>query len=46
MLQSLDHPHCVIKKFKFEQEGILKDYYHDSDNKRYDAAIFSLVQKG
>ena len=36
----------AIKKFKFEQEGILKDYYHDSDNKRYDAAIFSLVQKG
>lgn len=35
----------AIKKFNFEQEGMLKDFYHDSNNNRFDAVIYSLVQK-
>jgi|TARA_Y100000992_G_scaffold270041_1_gene210149 perosamine synthetase len=33
-----------IQKYNFVQEAILKDYYLNSDNKRYDAVILSLVQ--
>ena len=33
-----------IQKYNFQQEAILKDYYLNSDNKRYDAVILSLVQ--
>ena len=33
-----------VEKYKFKQEAILKDYYLNSDNKRYDAVLLSLVQ--
>ena len=34
-----------IKKFNFEEEGVLKDFYCDTKKNRFDAVIYSLVQK-